>query len=450
MQLPRLTRRVFADLALWMIAFGLMIGFVFPPFCVLLGVPSSVASRPPFLVSCLGAGLLVGTVSFALTRSVVGARVRRLANGMGTVRKYLAIAVDSGDFTGCDTEKCKLPVDSTDELGAVAESFNDLLVAVVRAHTVEHAIAAASTAVGRQLDAKLLAEAALNAVLSSTGARGGAVLCGPSPSLTTLARRGISADLLDPAHLAAPQPRPADQHPPLVVTPLHIGDELVGFLVLDLAGAEPPGLHRLLAAVGDTLAVALANAELHARMRHQARVDDLTGLANRRTGLALLAAELARVASDSGSVGILLIDIDHFKAVNDTFGHQVGDDVLRHLASTAASRLRQGDVLCRYGGEELLAVLPGADLGVVEMVAERVRGAVARTPFLHLSGPVPATISVGGTSTQSATIRLESFVNEADTALYEAKAAGRNQVRIACTDTLRGSPVPTASATPRD
>ena len=96
-RLPRLTRRPFADLAVWMAAFGLAVGLVFPAFSVSLGVPPAVAFRPLFQLGCLGAGLLVGLCNFALARSVVGTRLRRLAAGMSAVRASLATAMDSGE-----------------------------------------------------------------------------------------------------------------------------------------------------------------------------------------------------------------------------------------------------------------------------------------------------------------------------------------------------------------
>jgi hypothetical protein len=276
-RLPRLTRRPFADLAVWMAAFGLAVGLVFPAFSVSLGVPPAVAFRPLFQLGCLGAGLLVGLCNFALARSVVGTRLRRLAAGMSAVRVSLATAMDSGEVADCGPLGCKLPVDSADELGTVAAAFNALIDAVARAQTVERALTAASTAVARQVEADQLAEAALDPILAATGARGGAVLRGRPGAFTMLARRHLPADLtadvLDPLATTSEATRGAcgaGSTRPLTVTPLRVGDRPVGALVLDLSAAAPPGLKRLLAVLGDTLAVALTNAELHARTRHQA------------------------------------------------------------------------------------------------------------------------------------------------------------------------------------
>lgn len=219
--------------------------------------------------------------------------------------------------------------------------------------------------------------------------------------------------------------------PRLTVVPLRVGDRLQGVLALDIPGERPAGLARILRIVGDTLAVALANANLHTQMQRQARLDDLTQLANRRAGLDRLGSELSIACATGVPVGVMLIDVDHFKLVNDTYGHQVGDEVLRHLAEAAAAQLRPGDLLCRYGGEEFLAVLPGADDEAVMSVAERLRAAVATTNWDRQSHGVAVTVSIGGTSTCASPTAWETVVSATDRALYAAKSAGRDRVRMA-------------------
>ena len=118
--MPRLTTRVFADLAVWMTGFGLAIGLIFPPFCLLLGLPASGVTPPSSFASTLAAGLVGGVVNFALSRLVVGRRLRVLAERMSTVERQLAAAVYSQDWSGCDPEQCAIPVDSDDEAGASA------------------------------------------------------------------------------------------------------------------------------------------------------------------------------------------------------------------------------------------------------------------------------------------------------------------------------------------
>src|SRR6266545_257155 len=125
--MPRLTSKVFTDLAIWMMGFGLAIGLVFPPFCLLLGLPAARVLTPLFFASTLIAGVVVGAVNFELSRLVVGRRLRLLAARMGSVEQELAEAVFSHDWSSCDPERCALPVDSDDEVGASAGAFNRLI-----------------------------------------------------------------------------------------------------------------------------------------------------------------------------------------------------------------------------------------------------------------------------------------------------------------------------------
>jgi HAMP domain-containing protein len=130
--MPRLTSRVFTDLAIWMIGFGLLIGLVFPPFCLLLGLPDTRVMTHLFYASTLVAGLVVGAVNFALSRLVVGRRLRLLAERMGTVEHQLSEAVFSHDWTSCNPAGCALLVDSDDEVGASAGAFNRLIETLAR------------------------------------------------------------------------------------------------------------------------------------------------------------------------------------------------------------------------------------------------------------------------------------------------------------------------------
>lgn len=109
--MPRLTSRVFTDLAIWMTGFGIVIGLIFPPFCLLFGLPSSTILSPGFFATTLAAGLAVGAVNYFLARIVVGSRIRLLADRMNTVETRLGEAVFTHDWTGCDPATCALPVD---------------------------------------------------------------------------------------------------------------------------------------------------------------------------------------------------------------------------------------------------------------------------------------------------------------------------------------------------
>ena len=127
---------------------------------------------------------------------------------------------------------------------------------------------------------------------------------------------------------------------------------------------------------------------------------------------------------------MLLLDVDHFKRVNDTFGHAGGDVVLREVAQRLRSNLRSSDIVARYGGEEFLVIMASRSPADVANVAERLRLAVGEEPVWLPSGPVRVTISIGGASGGDS-ILLDDLLASADEALYRAKAAGRNRLEIA-------------------
>ncbi len=167
-------------------------------------------------------------------------------------------------------------------------------------------------------------------------------------------------------------------------------------------------------------------------LRVQATRDSLTELWNRSAILDILQRELARAAREGTSVGIAMADLDHFKQVNDTCGHNAGDFVLREAAKRMVSSLRRYDAVGRYGGEEFLIVLPSCDKQGALSVAERLRSFICEKPTTIPEGIVPVTVSLGVTiAYPTSRMDVTSIIQLADTALYKAKARGRNRVEFA-------------------
>ena len=158
--------------------------------------------------------------------------------------------------------------------------------------------------------------------------------------------------------------------------------------------------------------------------------DQLTGLHNRRYMVGQLAALVTRATHGGDPVAALMIDIDHFKKINDGFGHDVGDEVLREFAVRLASNVRAVDLPCRYGGEEFTVIMPDTRLEDAHRIAERIRRHVAGSPFRVLGGSelLTVTISIGVAATTGEDDKPEALLKRADAAVYEAKAAGRNMV----------------------
>jgi len=176
------------------------------------------------------------------------------------------------------------------------------------------------------------------------------------------------------------------------------------------------------------------NQRLHAAqasLEKQANTDALTGLMNRRALLARLDGEIEELAKSGTELAICMVDIDHFKRINDTFGHLAGDAVLRHVAVTLASTCRATEALGRYGGEEFLYVLPAAGRPEAERAAERLRAAVAATEIAVGERKLRVTVSVGATAAAAGSpTSSDVLIGAADRALYAAKMLGRDRIQF--------------------
>lgn len=177
-----------------------------------------------------------------------------------------------------------------------------------------------------------------------------------------------------------------------------------------------------------------AQGRLAQELRNRAQTDLLTALPNRRHffEVGLAAVEAVRAATPPEPfLSVLLLDIDHFKSINDRFGHPVGDTVLRSLASQCRALLREGALMARIGGEEFAILLPDTKPDEAWEIGERLRAAVAAAPIETESGPVVVTMSMGGATLSPADAGLDALLKRADVALYAAKAGGRNRVIFA-------------------
>jgi diguanylate cyclase (GGDEF)-like protein len=220
-----------------------------------------------------------------------------------------------------------------------------------------------------------------------------------------------------------------------LVVPLVAGGWALGALEVTLGsplGGDDVKILELLAAGA---AVALQNAHLYQETQRLATTDPLTGLSNYRHFQELLSLEVQRARRMNYSIGLLMMDLDHFKLVNDRHGHPTGDQALRQVATLLRTRLRRTDIVGRVGGEEFAAILPGDGPDEVEIVAEKLRKAVEELPPIQSAGSTSAdktlvTLSVGGTSLGPDVLNPELLIGCADRALYEAKRNGRNQVRL--------------------
>jgi len=231
----------------------------------------------------------------------------------------------------------------------------------------------------------------------------------------------------------------SDARPPYFCIPMTAQGEIGGILHVRIPAAALALLQdddvgkknpmRLLETVAEHASLSLANMKLQQTLQEQSTKDPLTGLYNRRYSEEVLLREQKRTIRGKNSMGILLIDLDYFKKVNDTWGHEAGDEILRRFAGILRREFRTEDTVCRYGGEEFLIILPGTDLAQAETKAEQLRKIVQKE--LHITWQnqeISATISIGIARFPSGNLNIQQIIDAADKALYQAKYEGRNRI----------------------
>jgi two-component system, cell cycle response regulator len=447
----RLTRKVFTDLAIWMTGLGLIMGLVFPFFVVMMGVPTEYVLTLLFFAATMTAGFIVGGANIWLARNVVGSKLHILADRMSFVEANLMEISQTGDVNKCTPEICYIPVDSEDEIGESGKAFNYLVKALAASHSRDAAVSSFSAMLASQLDLDVLVNKALQELLQHTDANAGAILIATEGQMNVAASQGIrTPDSLrssDHVRLAMQTPKrmcvalPDDiavegvltnfRPREVIVDPVLYKGIPLGAIILASATGFTNEVKSRLDLFGQGMALAMNNALTHDRLQKLAALDPMTGIYNRRFGMARLGEEFSRAVRTHGPLGVMMFDIDHFKKVNDTYGHLAGDRVLIQVTKTARVALRDGDILMRYGGEEFLVILPAASKENARDVGERLRRMVEETSVADGDQVIRVTISIGITSYPELEVAGEQdLVKRADEALYSAKESGRNKVVV--------------------
>jgi diguanylate cyclase (GGDEF)-like protein len=244
------------------------------------------------------------------------------------------------------------------------------------------------------------------------------------------------------------------QHRGWMGVPMIVGDRVIGMLAFD---KKTPNYYtqeqsQFALAFAAQAAIAIENArlytdaqkELHEKilaeekllklqkeLEEQAIRDPLTGLYNRRFLDETLSRELSRAERDKYSVSVVMLDLDHFKVFNDTYGHDIGDLMLRQLGKLLTAQVRAGDIACRFGGEEFVVVMPKASLAVAKQRTNDWRSKFESQVLIHEGEVLNATLSAGVAVYPMHGTTSEEIIRKADQAMYAAKSAGRNQVMTA-------------------
>ena len=227
----------------------------------------------------------------------------------------------------------------------------------------------------------------------------------------------------------------------VMVVPLRIGQKLIG--VLSAQSYQPYAYTdtdlELLELLAANVAIAIENARLFSEVQELAITDPLTSLYNRRKFIELADQEFNRSKRYNRSLSVIMLDIDRFKVVNDTYGHSIGDQVLVQLADICSKGIRQVDFIARYGGEEFMILLPEAQSDDAMVIAERLRKDTENTPITTSVGQLSITISLGVAGLDESCASLEQLLDRADFAQYASKDAGRNRASLWTTTTVQKS-----------
>ena len=372
-----------------------------------------------------------------------------------------AARVASGDL------ETTIDIGSGDEVGALAAAFNtmtdDLRDYVGQLQASRDELRAGLARLGETLtsthDLDRLLTVVLDTAVATTAAQAGAVLLldpareslelavghgladrTSQPGLRLRVGEGIAgrvAQTGEPLLGEVDRLGPAPSEPTaasVVAVPMRGRGPVLGVLVLydPRGGAAGDDDLVTLRTLADQAAVATEDVQLHRDVSRLAVTDGLTGLANYRSFTETIGREIERSSRFGRPVGLLLLDIDHFKQVNDTLGHQRGDAVLVELAARITAEVRDVDTVARYGGEELVVVLPETDQDGVEQAAERIRRAVRDRPFGGPGQePVRVTVSLGAAVHPPGGGTAAALLRRSDEALYEAKRGGRDAWRSA-------------------
>ena len=390
-------------------------------------------------------GFIAGFLALALGFSLLASRALQ-----GQLRRFLQAArrLAAGDFSS------PVPVEGRDDFALLGQEFNNMSRQLERRLSelgrerarLRESIRRIGKTFASNLDRPALLELALRASMDAVGAEQGRLSARSSPAerlseqLRVGSLAGLEAEVLEAERAA------------LTNGALGLsGEREVSIAAVTLAPLEPRGRVEgvitvarrgqpfdqdeadLLRSLASQASLALENVRLHDQVSRQAVTDELTGLANHGRFHELLATEMEQVRRYHHPVGLIMLDIDNFKAVNDTHGHQQGDLVLREVARVLRESSREADLPARYGGEELAVILPHTDLDGAYAIAERIRRQIERIQVPRLAGPgtLRITASLGVAATTSGD--KKELLAEADAALYAAKRAGKNRTLRAAT-----------------
>jgi diguanylate cyclase (GGDEF)-like protein len=388
----------------------------------------------------LSALILGGLLALALALALLVSRSLQdqIASFLGAAQR-----LGKGDLA------TRVPVSGRDEFAALGEEFNSMAGQLEtrleelrqQRRRLQRSLQRLGDSFAANLDRDAILGIVLRTAVDGSGARVGRAVVGTKPgdSLVECARVGPAGEydeaLKDAEEAALRSGEAGDRRVGGVSALAHVlrgsgSSDVLGVISVARGDGEfEDGERELFAYLARQAGVSVENVGLHQQVQRQAVTDELTGLFNHRRFVEALESEAERARRFDQPVGLVMVDLDDFKAVNDTYGHQQGDEVLRQVAALMQSYSREIDAPARYGGEELAIVLPQTDLSGARRLAERLRTGIEQLEIPRLSGAgtMRVTASLGVAALPESAGDVERLIAAADAALYEAKRGGKNK-----------------------
>lgn len=450
MRFPRLTQSIFLDQFLFMQMVGVLIGLSFPYFLVWYGFPAEEVLHWDFFIVTQIAGQMVGLVSFLLISMVIRPHLKLLSHKMQDIAEGLESKSFSADMSRCHESLCEIQVESKDEIGVSANAYNQMLSALIQAHDVERVFNKFSIVMSETLETETLAGETINLLIESTHIEGAAILLLSRGELKLIGSQAIlngeslaehdqvmkALKNAKPSHIVLPKNIELDgviasfKPSEVYIEPIEFKNSQLGVLVA-ATGALPSDdrTEQLVHLFSRTIGLAFNNTIIHSKFQKLAAIDGLTNIYNRRFGMDRLKEDFSRAERDQSSLSLAMVDIDHFKKINDTYGHLVGDKAIVLIAQILKKALRDGDIVVRYGGEEFLMILHGASCQNATAICERIRHQVLDSLIREGEQEIKMSVSIGLVSYPAVAASNEvELIDKADQCLYHAKQTGRNKV----------------------
>ncbi len=435
---------------IYMLLMGLTIGVVFVPFAQkFLGLPAEKVYTPEFFTITIISGLTVGGISYFILKITVLARLKDFSENIEFISKNI-LDYQMGQISSIqECKNCYVKINSNDIIGALAIKYNSL-IRVIRSEFYQHEILKEySKIIGKIVQIEELNKSTTDFLCRNLDLLGIQIYkTTPNGEITLSKAKGVHTDLtkdmkrslmdiLDENKIREIRGEQIVEYGTAKVKPQficlfplkHFNKEWIFATYSNYYLTKER--KNLVTRVLNEYKIAYESAEMYERMQDMAAIDELTGLYNRRFGMKRLNEEYKRALRIEKCMCLIMFDIDHFKSINDTYGHQAGDYVLSSIGKILLNNFRSEDIVMRYGGEEFLCVLCNSKPEGAIKRAEEIRKMIEDFDFVYRDHKIPVTIS-GGISMfdikKKEKKTPEELIREADEALYTAKRTGRNRI----------------------